>query len=518
MIIMHIMGGIGNQLFQYATGRYLAHKHNTELKLEIYQCEREKFTHHNYYRLGEFNIQENFATAEEIKSLTTIYEDKLQNPDDIINAPDNIYLYGYWQNEKYFLEIRDILLRELTLKNPLGKISAFWKEKILSSTCAVSMHIRLGDFLLSLTRNNGTWGKMLSFDFYEACVNELRKNFSDFTLFVFSDDIEWCKKNLNFGVPIEFVEGCETDAEEMYLMSICKHNISPQGTFAWWGAWLNQNLDKKVFLTESGKMLNHAVNISVGDNPRPLIDFPPNLSIILYVNADSLELNLTFTSMLAQNFSDYEIIIVDASTDSREEIFHQFNGQKNFTVLTVNHHTTKTAAWNKGLDISRGEYVLFMADKEFIFSDTAKIVAQSLYNHLKNFVEPVGKYLNASTYGKNFPDLICANKFLEEDAAGNSAINGLPDKKFSLKVDAALQNLNTLTEINIPANQKLMALAMQGINNLVGTKFFKRAFLNENNIRYSTRGGGRFGITFPCQYVYVDGKNYFHSATFLRTA
>ena len=511
MIIMHIMGGIGNQLFQYAMGRWLAHKHNTELKLEIMTCLSQKNSHHNYYRLCEFNIQENFATEDEIKSLPLIREDQLKNRDDVYNLPDNVYLYGYWQNEKCFNEIRDILLREISLKNPLGKNSAAWKEKILAATCAVSLHVRFGDFLSPLLRN----GKLISFDFYEECINRLKKEFPDLTLFVFSDDLEWCKENFKFNVPTEFVEGCETDAEEMYLMSLCRHNIIPNSTFSWWGAWLNKNPNKKVFLKENGKMLNYAVNISVGANARPLIDFPPNLSIILYAENNSPEFELSFNSAAMQDFPDYEVIIVDASEEGDRENIHQLNGQKNFTVLTVNRHTTKTDAWNKGLEVARGDYVLFLTTKDFIVYQTAKHLAQALYDYLKVFVEPLGKYLTASHYGKDFPNIICTNKFLEEDAAGNAVINGMPDKKFSLKVDVALQNLNTIAEIFITENQKLMTLATQGINNFIGTKFFKRTFLNENNIRFEG-GGAAAPLLGRC--VFVDGKNYVHSASLLRTA
>ena len=69
MVIVCIFGGLGNQLFQYAFGRYIAHKLNTEFKLDISICISSSNLHHNYYRLGEYNIVENFATPEEIASV-----------------------------------------------------------------------------------------------------------------------------------------------------------------------------------------------------------------------------------------------------------------------------------------------------------------------------------------------------------------------------------------------------------------------------------------------------------------
>ena len=521
MITTHIMGGIGNQLFQYAFGRYLAHKHNTELKLDIRQCAvQEKNSHHAYYRLDEFNILENFATDEEITNLKVVKENPANEGffvSEFADAPDNVLVHGFWQNEKYFAEIRDILLKELTLKNPLGKNSATWKEKILSANCAVSLHIRHGDYLTSLIRN-GEYGKQISLDYCSDCLAELRKDCLHITVFVFSDDIEWCKENLKFGVPTEFVEGCETDAEELYLMSICKHNIIYNSTFSWWGAWLNQNPDKKVFVPNSwaGTMQN-SVSIDVKDNARPLANFPPMLSMIVYVEDNLPTINLSLSSMLSQNFPDYEIILVDTSTDGSGEFCRQFLKDKKITLLTVNDSTKKFTAYNKALEVARGDYILFLTAKEFLFSTVAKSLAQFFYDYLKKYIEPRGRYISVSNYLNDYPDVICTTQFLEEDAKGSIVINGLPDKKFSLKVDAAFQNLNTFVEIEIPAEQKLMALATKGINNLVGTKFFKRQFINENNIRFDGGADGQFRAYLYRRCIFADGENYIYSASFFNS-
>ena len=108
-------------------------------------------------------------------------------------------------------------------------------------------------------------------------------------------------------------------------------------------------------------------------------------------------------------------------------------------------------------------------------------------------------------FDKYTPNIVCSTQFLEEDENGTFAINGILNKKFSLKVDSALQNLNGIMELSAPNNQKLIALGTQRINGRVGTKFFKRKFINDNNIRFI--GGGQL----------VDSELTFIVDAFMRT-
>lgn len=494
MIVTHIMGGLGNQLFQYALGRALAHRHNAELKLDITDTEASKFSHHNYYRLGEFNVQENFATAEEFKNLPRIVEKNSSQPNfqpEILDAPDNIWLHGYWQSEKYFSDIADILRRELTLKNPLGEISSSWLKKILDAECAVSLHVRHGDYLTPLIRNNSG---ILPLDYYKTCVDELKKDFPNLILFVFSDDLTWAKENLNFGVPIEFVEGCERDAEEMYLMSRCQHNIISHSTFSWWGAWLNPNPDKKVFAPYPWSRSSNGfhdifpeswIKIPVDYEKSARENFPPFLSLIVYVENNADTISFALSSVVSQNFKDYEIIVVDTSTDSSGEFCRRFAGNFKVTFLQANPSTGKFTSWNLGVECSRGEYVLFLTAKDFLISNAAEMLAQFMYNYLKGIVEVKNEtYIGSKNYGEVFPNIVCATQRLAEDDAGTLTISGLPDRKFTLTVDAPFQNLKAITELEIASAQKLILLGTNQLNNLIGTKFFRRDFLNENKIRF----------------------------------
>ena len=499
MVIVEMSGGLGNQLYKYAFSRSLALQLNTELKFDLSLQKKRTYLHHDWYKLDAFNIPQNFATPEEVAQI---------NPDEWkimdekflpVQQGDNVCIKGFWfQNEKFFKDIEDIVRREVTLKNPLSPNSAAWKEKILNSACAVSLHVRLGDYLLPSTRNT-FWGKVLPFDYYDTAINELKKTFSDLKIFVFSDDLQWCKENLKFDVPTEFVEGCEHDFEEMYLMSICHHNIIPNSTFAWWGAWLNQNSDKKIFNSASYRELQK----NSSPNKRALIEFPPMLSIIVYVGNNLPTIDLSLTSIFSQDFLDYEVILIDASTDGSEEICREFATNKNVTLLTVERSTTKFSAWNKALDVAHGEYILFLTAKDFMSSNVTQDLADFYYSYLEEYVVPMENYISCANYNQIFPNIICSTQLLNEDEQGIFDI-GLPTKKFSVAFDKLFKNQNILVETTFSANEKLLALGGNGINNFVGTKFFKRKFLDENKIRYLEGGG-------------MDAELIFISESFLKT-
>ena len=236
MIISQIGGGTGNQLFQYAAGRRLAHKLNTELKLNVTNNYQDKL---RPYSLNLFNVKENFATAEEIQRLKNLRQGtsigierdtaayKFQP--EVLDYPDDVWLHGAWENEKYFADIADILRHEFTLKNPLSESAQRWKEKILSCECSVSMHFRHGDFMY----HNADIFALVPLEYYYECINQLSQQQKNFTVFVFSNNLKWCKENLQLGVPTEFVEGDGLqDVEELYLMSLCKQHVQLVGRVA----------------------------------------------------------------------------------------------------------------------------------------------------------------------------------------------------------------------------------------------------------------------------------------------
>jgi len=266
------MGGLGNQLFQYTTGRALALKHQTELKLDLsfLNSDPKNVYTKRELELHVFDISSTIVTSNELEAfykrtffqkIATKFFSSFPSKYFIGNQkgfeyneafelyPDNTYLNGYWQSEKYFSSIREILLKELVIKKEMSEQCKLVKDFILNSN-SVSLHIRRGDYLSD--KNANEFHGNLPLDYYYKVLAHLNGLFKDLKVFIFSDDMDWVKDNLkltNECVYVDFNTG-ENSVFDMYLMSQCKHNIIANSSFSWWGAWLNQNPQKTVIAPE----------------------------------------------------------------------------------------------------------------------------------------------------------------------------------------------------------------------------------------------------------------------------
>lgn len=504
MVIVRVTSGMGNQMYQYALGRYLANKLGAELKIDNTYGQAYSFTHHEFYNLGGFNIQENLATPEELAAINPndwkIIESRAAFDAQDFKPEDNIYLRGYWMlDEKIFNTIRDILLKDFSLRNPIGETSGKWRDKILAAECAVSIHVRMGDCLIPFLHVNGA--KTLPAAYYFTCVERLKKLYPNLTLFVFSDDLQWAKDNFKFGVPIEFVEGCEHDYEEMYLMSICKHNITAQSSFGWWAAWLNQNPDKKVF-TASDKETDGYISIPVDYSKSPDKEFPVSLSVIVYVDESMKRADSTLTCILSQQFKEFEVVIVAAGT----EIDKRFANNPVVKVLNVAPSIGKHKAWNAGIDKASGDYVLLLTGNEFILPTTTTSFTWVVFQHFRKRIESKHIWVTFNTYKdvyvKNNPNVICSIQSMEENPAGIVNIVGVG--KFAVRIDVPFKDLMeepfkvlvNFREYRFAGAALLSSLVNKGMNNHIGTKFFKRSFLNENKIRFKENAGANADLIF----------------------
>ena len=256
MIIIKIKGGLGNQLFQYAVGRALALHHRLPLKLDLTIFKTYKL---HRYLLDQFAIQADIATEDEIiklkgrnnvlfsalrkaglvKRKSYLKEKRSSYFDASVFKNDDVYLDGYWQNELYFSDIREELLRDLTSISSMSDLGVVYMEGIKKRN-TVSLHVRRGNYL-NLKNFN-----VLDIDYYMKAVEYIRKNVEKPTFYIFSDDLEWCKNSLGFLDNCIFVDSTKTEIDDLKLMSFCKHNIIANSSFSWWGAWLNQNCKKTV--------------------------------------------------------------------------------------------------------------------------------------------------------------------------------------------------------------------------------------------------------------------------------
>jgi len=267
MTIVKLKGGLGNQLFQYAFGRYLSDKRNEELLLDI-DALFSKGDTYRQYGLDHFNIKARIATHEEVKSfkdslgpiskLIRGFKTKILriqnigwNP-KVLNSKKS-YFDGYWQSYKYSELIREELLKELTLKERVGKDCLDILEK-MNNTNSVSLHIRRGDYVTNAKTSK--IHNICDLEYYRKAIKTIVEKVDNPNFFIFSDDIEWVKENLKTEHPLLFVSkpGMK-DYEEIILMSKCKHNIIANSSFSWWGAWLNNGEGKVVVTPE--KWNNH---------------------------------------------------------------------------------------------------------------------------------------------------------------------------------------------------------------------------------------------------------------------
>ncbi|MBQ3726635.1 MAG: alpha-1,2-fucosyltransferase [Selenomonadaceae bacterium] len=504
MVVTYIMGGIGNQLYQYAAGRRLAHKLKTKLKLDVSFYERDNL---RPYALNLFNVKENFATPEEISSLKKCIEPRADVfMPEVLNYPDNVFLYGYWQNEKYFADIADILRREFTLKNPLGAAAQYWKEKILAAENSVSLHVRLGDFVYSPRNANLHYFAIPSLDYYGECLEILKREYKNLTLFIFSDNLNWCKENFRFEFPTEFVEGDGLqDVEELYLMSICRHNVTSKSTFSRWGAWLNQNPDKKIFKPVSAteeippkpkkksRDADKWISVPFKENLQSVVEMRPYFSLLLVLNNDADILVDSLGSILGQDFKFFELIIVDnASTDGSGKICRE--SAKVFdkiTVIRLHDKIQNGAAWNIALNAAQGDYVMFLKGNDRLPSDALT----SIYLTNEHIVA----------------DVVNSIAYLKEDARGGIDIFG---KKFAAKIMSALQNMNGVFREKLDKSTLMKILSQDEKIFPIGTRVFSRKFLAENKIRFNEKIGDDAENLFAVEAMFQTEEIIFMSPIF----
>lgn len=265
IVIVRLMGGLGNQMFQYAFARNIANKNKASLffdttfldsniegivkrnfDLDIFGIQKYNINEKellNYYRYGN-NLQDKIFNFYNKNIKNKIIYNESPHDFDIkyLNVKANTYLYGQWGSYKYFESIADIIKEEFTiiLKNEIVIEHLLDDIKKNNSVC---LNVRRADFV------NNSFHVLLGMDYYNKAIEHINKEVENPFYYIFSDDIEWCKNNFSFLTNAVFVTheyAGEKFSSYLYLMIQCKHYIIPNSTFAWWAAWLNNDQYKIV--------------------------------------------------------------------------------------------------------------------------------------------------------------------------------------------------------------------------------------------------------------------------------
>jgi hypothetical protein len=156
----------------------------------------------------------------------------------VLDSPDNVYLDGFWQSEKYFVGIEEIIRKEFAMEGTNPNVQELARR--IRATESVCVNVRRRDYV-SIPSTAAFLG-FVGTAYYAEGMKLIQARVRCPSLFVFSDEIEWCIANLRFENSTTYV-GHEYAGEKfqnyLYLMSLCKHFIIPNSTFAWWGAWLS---------------------------------------------------------------------------------------------------------------------------------------------------------------------------------------------------------------------------------------------------------------------------------------
>ena len=268
MIITQVIGGLGNQMFQYAAGRALSLKKNDWFALDT--AGFEQYGLHQGFELERvFTAPVTIASEADrrrvlgwrrstlVRRALSRLPVKFAGGSSYVQEPHfhywtgfeavgpDSYLAGYWQSEKYFADVTPQIRADFTFCTPLNGKNAELAQ-LIGNVQAVSLHVRRGDYAND-PKTKSTHG-LCSLDYYRKAIDYIDAVVSNPVFFIFSDDISWVKDNLFVAFAHHFVEHNKGAASynDMRLMSLCRHHVIANSSFSWWGAWLNSSADKTV--------------------------------------------------------------------------------------------------------------------------------------------------------------------------------------------------------------------------------------------------------------------------------
>lgn len=254
MITVRLIGGLGNQMFQYAAAYALAQRLGTSVAIDPTAFDHDR---QRDYLLSAFNIDADFADIRLPPGRTARILRRLRGPrreyrnfdatfdPGFFSLPDGAALNGYFQSWRYFAPAEAAIRQHFTLQSPLSPKAAALAAEIAATPLPVSLHVRRGDYL---SPESASVHNSIGLPYYERAIAVLRGLLAaEPHFFLFSDDPAWVRENLS-GLGVHtVVEGQHAAPwEDLALMALCRHHIIANSSFSWWGAWLNPRPDKWV--------------------------------------------------------------------------------------------------------------------------------------------------------------------------------------------------------------------------------------------------------------------------------
>jgi hypothetical protein len=262
MVVARIVSGLGNQLFQYASGYALARQRRTPLFLDTdfyngqpsrrYELDRFCISGRPINSTQRLWVRISDTTPRGRRSallrripcwrLTMVRDPLAGAAAKPLDAPNNSLLLGYWQNEAYFKHLRKEIIQEFSFKAPPNEQNSEMLARIAGNT-SVCVHVRRGDY-----KNPGEVLAPLPPAYYKRAIEWVLGRHPGALFFVFSDEPEWARASLPLPDSTIFVShnNGKNDPEDLRLMSACNHFIIANSTFSWWAAWLSASQGKSI--------------------------------------------------------------------------------------------------------------------------------------------------------------------------------------------------------------------------------------------------------------------------------
>lgn len=256
MRLIKMTGGLGNQMFIYAL--YISMKQKgLDARIDLSDM-MHYHVHHGYEMHRVFHLpQTELVLNQTLKKVLeflffkTVLERKQGGRLEPYFGRQTwplVYYKGFYQNERYFksceAEVRQAFRFDLSLANAESLRLA---ERMDAEACAVSLHVRRGDYLQAKHWKNT--GSVCTLEYYQHAVDEVMRRLPEAHFYVFSDGMDWVKEHLRLPENTVYVDHNRGNDswQDMMLMTHCRHNVVCNSTFSWWGAWLNPHADKQVF-------------------------------------------------------------------------------------------------------------------------------------------------------------------------------------------------------------------------------------------------------------------------------